>query len=198
MNVHFLRGLSIILLMFLVSACALSEDIVDLNYQSTTTPQSLGIDGKQFVLTVDDLRTEYFGRIGAKINGFGTEMADIKSTVPVHEVLFLAIEEELAARNIALSSNSSSVIAIEITALHNNFQTGAFSGSARGITTFVVNVSNGADTSLYNGVVSEVFVEEGLQIASGENAALAIEGALSKAIQTLFDDPAFLAALTAA
>lgn len=198
MKIRLLRGLSLIALLFLVSACALSEDIVDLNYQSTTTPQSLGIDGKQFILTVDDTRVQYFGRIGAKINGFGTEMADIKSTVPVHEVLFLAIEEELAARSIALSRNSSSVIAIEITALHNNFQTGGFSGSARGITTFVVNVRNGTGASLYDGVISEVFVEEGIQIASGENAALAIEGALSQAIQKLFDDPAFLNALVAA
>lgn len=192
------RRIVCVTLLFLLNACALSEDIVDLNYTSTTTPESLGIDGKPFSLIVDDVRVEYAGTIGAKINGYGAEMAAIIPTVPVRDVVFQAIEEELAERNIPVSLEAGSKIVIEITALHNNFQFGLWSGTARGITAFTTQVRNTNGEVLYNNTVSEVHVVEEVMVASGSNAARAVQGAMAKAIKALFDDPDFIEALVSA
>lgn len=188
----------VFLLAFSVSACALTEDIVDLNYDPMKDPASIGADNKGFNLQVADERGEYKGRIGAKVNGFGAEMADIKSTVPVREVLFNAIKTEMEARGLVVSADAASNVDIIITALHNNFQVGAFSGTARGITAFTVAVKNTAGDTLYEGAVSEVNLYDGIQLASGENAGIAIEGALQKAVAALFNDPKFIAALVSA
>ncbi|MEQ9491235.1 MAG: YajG family lipoprotein [Alphaproteobacteria bacterium] len=185
-------------LLCFLNACALSEDIVELEYTSTTQPQSLGIDGKPFSLIVDDVRVEYAGTIGNKINGYGAEMAAIRPTVPVRAVVFQAIEKELAARNIPVSLEAASKIVIEITALHNNFQSGGWTGTARGITTLTTLVRNTNDDVLYNNTVSAVHVEEEVMVASGSNAARAVQGAMAKAIKAMFDDPAFIEALVSA
>ena len=188
----------VFLLAFSVSACALTEDIVELKYDPMENAKSIGADSKSFNLTVVDERGEYKGRIGAKVNGFGAEMADIKSSVPVREVLFNAIRTEMEARKLDISEEAASNIDIIITALHNNFQVGVFSGTARGITAFTVGVKNTAGDMLYEGAVSEVHLYDGIQLASGENAGIAIEGALKKAVAALFNDPKFVAALVSA
>ena len=59
-------------------------------------------------------------------------------------------------------------------------------------------VRNVDGSLLYSRNVAEVFVIEDVAIASGENAAPAVEGALSKTIKTLFEDQEFINALVAA
>jgi len=192
------RGLFLLAALFALSACALTEDIVEVNYVSETSPQSLGVDDKQVRLSVDDLRGEYYGTIGAKVNGYGTELGAIIPTVPVRDIVYQAIEQELKARGIVLSENSGSVVTIEITALHNNFQVGGFTGSARGITAMNVSVANSSGTTLYDRNIAKLHVVEDIMLATGVNAVPAVEGALSKAVKSLFEDQDFVDALVAA
>lgn len=191
----FSRACAAMMLLFAVSACALTEDVVDLNYAPTQEQIDIGANGKQIGLSVQDIRGEYKGRIGAKTNGFGAELADIKSSVPVRDVLYNAMVDELKARGIAVQDGLPSEINIDITALHNNYQVGMFSSTARGITAFTVKVTDEAGKTLYDGAVSEVYEEGGVMIMGGANAAKSVTGALTKAMKTLFEDEKFVQAL---
>lgn len=184
-------------LMASMSACALQEDIVDVNYAPISEEMSIGADGKSFALLVEDARGKYKGRIGNKVNGFGQEMAEIKSTVPVQEIVNKAFTDELKARKLVIEPTVMRNVKVTITALHNQFKVGFASGEAHGITSFRIAVLRD-DEVLFEEVVSEVHVEEGIMIASGENAAKAIEASLVKAMKSLFSNDDFLAALVEA
>ncbi len=183
---------------FLLSACALTEDIVDLKYDPMKDVQQLDSAGKQFQIAVEDARAEHQGRIGAKINGFGVEMADIRSSVPVQEYVTQALTDELIQRGLVIEGVADRRIELAITALHNNFQSGAFTGTARGIAAFTVKVLGSAGAVLFDGAVTEVHVVEDIVLASGENAGEAVEGALKKALISLFSNDGFVAALEGA
>ena len=190
-----IKILSLFIAMITLNACALSVDTVPVPYQEPTAKISIGADGKAFQVNVLDLRTKYKGRIGAKVNGFGAEMADIKSTVPVRDIVANAIQSELQARNIVVGASDPKSVDAEITAFHNNFKIGLVSGSARAIVTMGVKVKNASGTILYDNTVSEVNELPGILLASGENAAQSLEAALKLSMDKLFSDTEFLKAL---
>lgn len=178
-----------------MSACALTVDTVEVPYQEPTSKISVGADGKAFQVSVLDLRAKYKGRIGAKINGFGTEMADIKSTLPVRDIVSNALKSELKARNITISDQDAKSVEAEVVAFHNNFKFGVITGEARAIITINMKVKNGSGTIIYVGNVTEVNQMTGILAATGENAALALEGALQRTMRSLFNDSDFVKAL---
>lgn len=188
------RMLALAAAMFL-SACALTVDTVEVPYKEPTSIASIGADGKMFQVNVLDLRAKYKGRIGAKINGFGAEMADIKSTIPVRDIVANALQSELKARNIKISETDTKAIEAEITSFHNNFKFGAFSGKASSIVRIIVKVMNSSGTVMYENTISETNELSGIMIATGENAAKALEGALQRTMDSLFDDQNFIKAL---
>lgn len=186
------------LAVFALGACALTEDVVPVNYAVQTPNQSIGADGKAFKIEVADNRGVYRGQIGAKVNGWGQEMAAIRSTVPVQEIVRNALADELKARHITVDDKQARRLEVSITAMHNNFKVGFASGTARGITALTVNVVSADGVSRYSGTVSEIYEETDIVLATGENAAKAVAGALAKAIKALFDKPEFVAALVEA
>ncbi len=198
MRARFVRAVTPLFALLFLGACAFTEDVVDLSYAPEAPAQSIGVDGKQFSVNVEDVRGEYLGTIGAKVNGFGVETADIKSSVPVSDILKSAFAEELASRKLVIDEAANLKLNVAITAMHNNFQVGAFTGSARGITAFTVKLSDANGAIVYEGAVSEVHVEEGIMLATGDNAAIAVEGSMRNAMKALFTDQAFIDALVGA
>lgn len=189
------RIMTIMMMTVALGACAISEDIVPVSFQATESVVSIGADGKVFKLSVSDKRGKYKGRIGAKINGFGSEMADIKSTVTVPLIVQDAFTKELEARKLTVHTNDGRALEVSITAFHNNFEVGMMSGKARGIVAFTVKITNAAGATIFDEAISKVNVLEGIMLASGENAAKAVEGALATAMEALFQNKAFLDAL---
>ena len=181
-----------------LGACALSEEIVPVTYTAPVSAAAISPQGKAFKLEVADNRGVYRGQIGAKVNGFGQEMAAIRSSVPVREIVRNALIGELKARNISVDNGLSRALTISITAMHNNFKTGFASGSARGIVAFTVKVHGPDGARRFDGVVSEVYELPDIMLATGPNAAKAVEGALAKALKTLFENQKFISALVAA
>ena len=189
---------SLSLMLFLLGACALSEDVVPINYAPMSDVAPIGAESKAFKVDVADKRGVYRGQIGAKVNGFGEEMAAIRSTVPVREIVRDALMDELKARNIKFDAKNKRSVEVVITAMHNNFKVGFWSGSARGIVTLNVNVFGPDRTNRFKGTISEIHEFDGIQLASGENAAKALEGALAKAMRKLFDNTKFVETLRTA
>ena len=182
----------------LLSACALTEDVVPVNYTASSDAVPITEKAKTIKLEVADNRGVYRGQIGAKVNGFGEEMAAIRSTVPVRAIVKKAIADELKARNILVDNRLVRGLRVSITAMHNNFKFGFASGSARGIVAFTVTVIRSDGTQRFVGTISEIHEQPEVMIASGENAAKSVESALAKAMKKLFENREFISALVQA
>lgn len=178
-----------------LSACAITEDIVPVTYQGSESTISIGADGKSFKLAILDKRGKYKGRIGAKVNGFGAEMADIKSSTPVPEIVQDAFINELTSRKLLVDNDQDRKIDVTITAFHNNFEVGLVSGKARGIVAFTIKVTNKDGVTAFEDAMSRVNVDDGIMLASGENAAASVSKALNTAMSDLFANKEFIDAL---
>ncbi len=188
---------SLVVFSFL-GGCALTVDTVDVPFERTMQIVPIEAAGSEVALQVVDLRTKYKGRIGAKINGFGTEMADIKSTVPVRDIVANAFQAELEARQISLNDGGPKKVDVDITAFHNSFKFGLVSGEARAIVTFRVGVTNATGVEVFSRTVSEIEARDGIMVATGENAAISLKVALKKAMDSIFENQEFLSALASA
>src|SRR6478609_6010956 len=112
----------------MLSACALSEDKVPVEYVVNTGVAP--VPGAQMVsLTVTgaDRRTQYTDRISTKKNGYGMEMARIVATNDVVEVVRGGVERELRAQGYAIGPGGLTVI-VELQNFYNNFRSGLVQG----------------------------------------------------------------------
>ena len=88
----------LIALTALASACAFTEDRVHLTYMPMDRPGHLS-GAENVVATVDirDARSDRT-RVSVKKNGYGIEMAAIRSDAPLERVVLSAVETELRTR----------------------------------------------------------------------------------------------------
>lgn len=180
----------------LFTGCALTKDYIALNY----TPQSgvSQIDGAQnasVLVTVSDQRAVR-DRVGSKKNGYGMDMAEIISTNDVAKVLEGALQTELTARGFKLGAGGAQV-AVELSKCLNDFKTGWWSGTAVAELVMSANVKKRDGTIAYTRLVNVDGQNTGIQLASGDNAKIAIERALQNGVRVLMDDRQFIEALMA-
>ena len=82
-----------------LSACALTVDEVDVAYKPQTQPVAIGgADNVKVKVTASDARASNRDRISVKKNGYGMEMAAIRSQVEVTDIVRDAISAELRQR----------------------------------------------------------------------------------------------------
>jgi uncharacterized lipoprotein len=193
----FYLNLTIFVLLFGLSGCALTTDYVALTYtqqQSVTT-----IDGASNVkvnVQVIDQRQDK-SKVGSKKNGYGMEMAPILATEDVAITISRAIGQELVARGFTLTADSSTILVNgEIIRFSNDFKMGFFAGDAITDLTIVVSVKSPKGEVQYFKNITAQGIEPNIQLATGENAKLALNRALENGIKILFEDQAFLSSLT--
>lgn len=189
------KSLCISLVLLVVSACATEEDIVPLLYTPSESVIPIIQGSKAIKLEVADNRGVYSGKIGAKVNGYGQEMAAIRTTVPIRQIVLSAFTEELSRRNLNVDDTQSRKLEVSVTALHNNFKTGFASGAARGIAVFRVRVVGANGGVLYDRLTAKIHEDDDVTFALGEAAAGSVGNALDKAMKDLFDNPQFNDAL---
>lgn len=103
-----------------------------------------------------------------------------------------ALSDELKARGYQLASGGP-VVGAQVKTFYTYFQNGFFAGSANGVVDLTVTVTrNGA--IVYTRAVHGA-KRKSVATASGSNAAQAISLALGDAVDQLFADAAFTAAL---
>lgn len=192
MNTKTIIGLALAGLVGL-SACATSEDIVPVPYTVRDAAAVPGAESIQVTVASTDTRTENRARIGAQINGYGMEMAAIRSEIEVTEIVRGAIAAELAQRGYRVGDAGARVNA-EVKTFYNDFSVGMFAGKSTAdvALTVVVQDRNGAE--VYRRDIAGQ-AERSVQLANGGNAATTLSQALGKAMETLMADPAFTAAL---
>jgi len=189
--------LSLLALSMLLSGCAFSTDKIGLEYNPRGARDKMaGAEGVKVKVTMDD-RREVERREGdlvsRKINGFGSEEGKIVSTNDVAELVRGAIEQELTLRG--FSKGDGAKVTCELHKFWNHFVTGFWAGDSFAEVDMLVQVKGRDGTVLFSKFLTGDGKEPNIQVANGNNAHLALEQAFYRAVDNLFQDPAFLPSL---
>ncbi len=181
-----------------LSGCALTTEQIAIGYtQQQGVNKIRGADKVSVNVVVVDQRSDK-SKVGSKKNGYGMEMAPIVVSEDVATTIRNAIEQELIARGFQLDKNMALVkIAADVTRYYNDHKMGFFSGDAIADLHLSVTVVSKSGSQLYSKPIVAQGTEPNTQLATGNNARLALGRALENGVKILFDDPAFNAALVA-
>ncbi|HEY4394278.1 MAG TPA: YajG family lipoprotein [Polyangia bacterium] len=186
-----------------IGGCALTEDTVMLTYQPRAPAQRLSEAPAVTVSVVvrDDRRGNERDRVSCKKNGYGMEMAAIRSVNDVPGLVKGSIQTELARRGFRSGPDGVTVV-VELRRLYNDFHPGFFSGDATAeadleVSVFAPRVTEGSPP-VFEGRAEGEGKTENVQLSSGDNAKPALENALSEAVWRLFNNRRFVAAILSA
>jgi len=181
-----------------LSGCALTTDHVQLSYsQQQGIAQIPGANNVTVNVQVNDHRQDK-SKVSSKKNGYGMEMAPILASEDVAITVRRAIEQELRSRGFQLSADAALVqIAADLTRFYNDHKIGFFAGDAVADLNMSVIVKSKKGELIFSKQIATQGVEPNTQLASGENARLALNRALENGMKTLFEDQSFLSALVA-
>ncbi|HEY9146556.1 MAG TPA: YajG family lipoprotein, partial [Thiobacillus sp.] len=182
-----------------LSGCALTTEQIELNYtQQAGVAKVAGAENVSVNVQVADQRLDK-SKVSSKKNGFGMEMAPITAAEDVAVTVRKAIEKELQARGFQLGSDAALVkVAADITRFYNDHKMGFFAGDAVADLNLSVTVKSKNGALLYAKQIIAQGKEANTQLATGNNAKLALDRALENGMKMLFEDPTFLSALLAA
>ena len=189
-----MRLLLILLGVVSLAACATTEDSVLVAYAAPPTSPTAGASQVNVTVTAADARTANRGRISTKLNGYGMEMAAIRSKEDVSDTVRKALESELRARGYGLAGGGPRISAA-VDTFYAQFSTGVLAGKAKGDVQLTVTVAGKTGAERYRTVVKGSGIKT-IQMASGSNAAVVISQALADALSQLFSDPAFVRTLS--
>jgi uncharacterized lipoprotein YajG len=176
---------------FLASGCALTKDYVVLSYDPQVNVEKIKeADAIKVKVEISDARTMK-DKVSCKKNGYGMEMAPIIARNDVAETIKNAIETELKNRGFNLTEGSVLVFA-ELTKYYNDFKTGFWSGRAVAEVVMNVQVKKPDYSIIFSKIIAGESTISNLQLASGKNAKIALDGALKDAVLKLFSDPSFI------
>lgn len=176
-----------------LSACATSEDVVPIPYTASSAVVVPAAASITVTVAATDARTENRARIGAQINGYGMEMAAIRSETEITEVVQNAIAAELRQRGYSVGDTGARINA-SVETFYNSFKVGMLAGKSQADVTMTVTVTGRTGGEVYSRRLTGQ-AERSVQLANGGNAATTLSQALAKALEDLMADPAFTAAL---
>jgi uncharacterized lipoprotein len=177
-----------------LGGCAMTAEKIDVAYQPASVAVPVeGAGNVQVALLVNDVRTER-DRVSSKTNGYGQKMGAISLNQDLTELVKGALAAELGARGYDLDSSGTQLVC-DIVDFNNEFRSGFWSGTAVGNVRFNVKIRSSAGNIIYSEMITGDGQEEGIQLASGRNAAPALERALQAAVEALMARSDFHAAL---
>jgi len=181
----------------LLGGCALTTDRIDLSYSvpAGVAPVN-GASAITVAVEVSDQRADKT-KVSSKKNGFGMEMAPILANEDVALTVRRAIEQNLSARGFRTGAAGASVkVDAGLTRFYNDHKLGFFAGDAVAELNMNVSVRGRDGSVIYARQVVAQGTEPNTQLATGENARLALNRALESGMKQLFEDRVFLDALT--
>ena len=185
-----------LILASVVSGCALTTEPIDIPYTpSAARAPAPGATAVTVAVSASDARTSYRDRVSSKKNGFGMEMAPIVATNDIVQTVRAAVAQELHAEGFAIGPGSLE-LAVEVVKFYNDFKTGVFAGDAVADVTLNLKVLRPDRSVVFAKLYTGEGKEENIQLATGENARLALIRALGNAVQNLVGDAELTAALT--
>jgi uncharacterized lipoprotein len=182
----------------LVSGCALVEDKVPVNY---VAPVNLSVANGASNVTVtvsgEDDRSANRDRISTKKNGYGIEMAKITSTNDVVELVRSAVETELGSLGFKVGPGGI-VVNVQLETFYNDFKPGFFSADAVAEVSFTVTAKAPDGSLVYSRSYKGIGMNKNIALASGDNAAVALQEGLTNAVAQMIQDETMQKALVAA
>lgn len=177
-----------------LGACATTEDVVSVSHTASAAQPVAGAAEIKVTVAATDARTTNRGRISTKVNGYGMEMAAIRSKEEVADVVKAALADEMKAHGYRLEGGGPTVSAA-VETFYSSFKVGLVAGTAAADVAMTVTVTGTDGAVLYTRRIEAKGEKRNIQLASGGNAAAALSDGLDHALSTLFADPAFAAAL---
>lgn len=189
------RILTVVSLGVAVTGCALSEDTVSLQYAKMAGVVPLPSASQvQVDVVASDARVDHQDRVSVKKNGYGMEMAAIRSDRDVVALVKESIETELASRGFKAATGAGRV-KVDVMKFYNDFKIGFFTGDAIAEVVLNVQVLGANGSILYSKPVSSTGKNADIMMASGSNAKVALENGLQVVVANLMNDPAFISAI---
>ncbi|HXE42185.1 MAG TPA: YajG family lipoprotein [Candidatus Baltobacteraceae bacterium] len=186
----FLRLAGSVLMIALLSGCALTEAKIPLAYQPQKSGHLTGAENVKVTVDLIDQRDSK-DAVGHKVNTYGMEMAAIVATNDVAEVVKHAIEIELVNRGFNLTTNDAIHVEITLHKFKNEFKTGFWAGDAVAEITINILIRNTDGHIAFAKLFSGQGKVPNIQLASGENARVALDNALENVMAQLFEDTSF-------
>lgn len=188
------RVIFILIFLMFLSGCALTKEHITLDYIPQSNVESIrGSEKVNIKLNVTDIRVMR-DKVSFKKNSYGMEMGAIISDNDVIELVSKSIKTELQNRGFMVDGGDVKVN-IEIIKFYNDFKSGFFAGDASAEIIMGVQVKQKNDNIPYNKMITGAYVEQDIQLATGNNAKKALDGALKDAIPKLMNDQKFIIAL---
>jgi uncharacterized lipoprotein YajG len=188
------RVIFILLFLMFLSGCALTKEHITLDYIPQSNVESIsGSEKVNIKLNVTDVRTMR-DKVSYKKNAYGMELGEIISDSDVIELISKSIKTELQNRGFKVDASDIDVN-IELIKFYNDFKSGFFAGDASAEIIMGVQVKQKNNNIPYNKTITGTYVEQDIQLASGNNAKKALDGALKDAIPKLMNDQKFIIAL---
>jgi uncharacterized lipoprotein YajG len=182
-----------------LTGCALTPATESLNYQAQTGVAHVA-HAENVTVNVVTTDSRVDKTIGYKVNGMGMRLsnnATISADEPVDVTVKHAITQELNSRGFHIAQNSNLMIVANIIKFYNEYDVGFASAKANANANILISVSENNHV-LFNKNVNGVNTETSYLAASPSLAKTSLEKALANAMTELFNDPAFIAALTTA
>ncbi|MFA4901624.1 MAG: YajG family lipoprotein [Desulfobaccales bacterium] len=191
---QFLMTSLVLLFGFSVSGCALTKEAITVDYTPQKNIEPIrGAEKIHLKVNVNDARSMQ-DKVSYKKNAYGMEMGAI---IPHNDVVQLvrdSIKTELTNRGFIVNDGDT-IINVELIKFINDFKTGFFAGDASAEVLMGLQVKLANGNIIYNKTITGNYVEQNIQLATGNNAKLALEGALKDAVSKLVNDSDFIMAL---
>lgn len=190
------KALFVLVLSAGLSGCAFTTENINLSYAPQPGVTKIAEAGNVTVsVQVNDQRQDKSNKVSSKKNGFGMETAPILANEDVTVTIRHAIEQELQSRGFPIGSGPVVAIVAELTRFWNDHKMGFFAGDAIAELNMNVLVKDKSGTILYSRNIQAQGIERNTQLATGNNARLALNNALENGMKSLFEDGTFIAAL---
>lgn len=181
-----------------LAGCGFIAEQIKLEYnQPAGVSRIAGASNVSVNVQVTDQRQDK-SKVSSKKDMYGIELAPITAAEDVAITIRKAIEQELQARGFQLASDTAHVkIAADLTRFYNDHKVGLFLGDAVADLIMAVTVKGQNGTQPYSRQIVAQGIEPNLQtqLASGNNARIALGRALENGMKILFEDEEFLSAL---
>lgn len=168
-----------------LGGCALTPETIRLSYTPQACVEKLDkADTAAISVQVIDSR-KIKDKVSVKKNGYGMEMAEIRSEEKVGDVLQRAIEVELSNRGFQARKGSTTVVA-ELRRFYSDFKVGFFSGEAVAELVMDVRIQRPDGKPHYTSHLEAEGIQEGVMLMGGDNAKAALDAVLKNAMIKLF------------
>lgn len=186
-----IRAAAALLLAFTLGACALSEDVVPVNYIAPPDLKVVpGASNVTVAVTGDDQRVANKDRISTKKNGYGMEMAPIKAQNDLVALVRSAVEHELSSLGFKTVEgiNGDVLAKISLDTFYCDFKVGFWSGDAVAEVAFTLKATRPDGSLIYSRSYKGIGMNKDVMLASGGNAQLALQNALTNAMASVVGD----------